>query len=490
MLGLKRKRGPDAQFLALYNQLQEAEANEDLLRESVEDLQRAVDDLGWAPLFGGFAGADESGFRLDVIKKMISQTRGLVSGNPLVRKGVRARTGFVWGEGVTVTGQRTKAIINLNHHLVFSPEAREVLESALSTDGNVLFLLNRQTKKIIRVPMSQVSDWAISPEDGETIQFVRRTWQVRSLDESSGQVQNKTKTIWYPTIEYVESGGALPAAIGKDLVEQNQAINIVSVNKQLGWTWGVPDLLSVLFWARAYKEFLEAEYTLVRALARFAFKITDKRSKGAGAKKAATKVVEPTNVGGIDAGATATLPGDMDMIAINKAGANVSFDAGRPLAAMVAAGLEVPLMILLAEPRQSTNNYEISLDPSTVKAAQARQDLWADELERMFGYLGATTARVEFPPIQSAPIHRVIQSIVTAQSSNVLWPEEVRELLVKTMLDFGLNPKNGLPDPEIVGQYAGVKQLNPGTSPFNTPDNSRSPAGPMADGDHEMRPSE
>lgn len=478
--------------MELYNALRSTEADNEMLAESVEDLQRAVDELGWAPLFGPYGGADESGMRLDSIRKLIKQTRSLVAGNPLVRKGVLSRTGFIWGEGITVTGNRTKQIIDKNDKLIFSPDARQELESALATDGNILFLLDRNTQKIIRIPMSQVADFIISPEDGETIQFIKRVWTVRTLT-STGTVEDKHQEVWYPTIEFVEDN-PIPAVIARVPVEQNRAINIVSVNQQIGWLWGVPDLLSVLFWARAYKEFLEAEYTLVRALAKFAFKVTDTRPKGKGAKAAAVKIARPADQNGIDAGATVTTPGGMDMVAINKAGANVSFDAGRPLAAMVAAGLEVPLSILLAEPRQSTNNYEISLDPSTVKAAQARQAVWADELTRMFVYLGATKAKVEFPPIQSAPIHRVIQSIVTAASSGVMWPEEVRELIVKTLVDFGLNAKNMLPGPEEWQAYANKAQQNPGTSPFNTPDNSdpvgRSPAGPLADNDHEMRPSE
>ena len=495
-LGLKRRENASesAQFMEMYNALRAAQDQNELLEESVEDLQRAVDEIGWAPLFGAGATANETGFQMDSLRKLTSQTRSLVAANPLVRKGVKARTGFVWGEGVTVTGNKTKQIVSKNNKLVFSAAAKEELESALATDGNVIFILNRLTQKIIRVPISQVSEYILSPEDGESIQFIKRTWAVSELNPSTGNVHNVTKNVWYPTVEYIDDGGTIPALIKKDPVEQNQAINVVSVNKQIGWTWGVPDLLSVLFWARAYKEFLEAEYTLVRALSRFAFKITDTRPSGSGANKAAVRLARPAGVPGIDAGGTASMSGGMDMVAINKAGANVSFDAGRPLAAMVGAGLEVPLSILLAEAGQSTNNYEISLDPSTVKSVQARQDIWIDEFERMFRYLGATTAKVEFPPIQSAPIHRVIQSIVTAASTGIMWPEEVRELTIKTLVDFGLNPKDGLPDPEEWQAYSSPKQENPGTPPLNTPDGSnsknRSPAGAMADGSHEMRPSE
>lgn len=498
MLSRAGAREDSAQFMQMVNNLREENdwliGDNDLLQESMDDLQRSVDDLGWQNLSGFGGNTDESGMPLDTIRRSITNTRSLVAANPLVRKGVRARIGFIWGEGITVTGNLTKRIMEINDNQIFSSVACEELETAMSTDGNVFFFLDQRTKKIRRVPMSQITDFIVDPDDSEVIQFVKRTWTARVLNENTGRAENIDNVFWFPTIEFINQNmGSLPASIGGVAVEQNQAINIVSANKQVGWLWGVPDLISVMYWSFAYKQFLESEYTLVRALAKFAFKITDTRPKGQGAKQAAVKVAQPNNRAGIDAGATTTMSGGMDMTAINKAGANVNFDAGRPLAAMVAAGLEVPLSILLAEPKQSTNNYEISLDPSTVKAAQSRQRLWTNEFTRMFKYLGANNAKVKFPPIQSAPIHRVVQAIVTAASSGVLFPAEVRELTVKAMANYGIDPKKGLPEPGQWAEYATPAQDNPGTTPQNTPDNTdnkRSPAGPLADGDHEQRPSE
>lgn len=465
------------------------------LRESVEDLQRAVDELGWTPL--GAVGADASGLALDTIRKALTNTRALVAANPLVKRGVRARVGFIWGEGVQITGRNVAEIMKRNALHVFSDTAYEELETAAATDGNVCFVLNRTTRKIVRVPLSQINDWTVDPDDGETIQFIKRVWSVKVFNTAKNTTEIQQRKVWYPTIEFVaQNPGTLPAAIGDTPVEQGSAINVVSVNKQIGWNWGIPDLLSVLFWSKAYKEFLEANYTLVRALARFAFKVMDTRPKGQGAKSAAIKLAQPANTAGIDAGGTTTLPGGMDLVAVNKAGANVSFEAGRPLAAMVAAGLEVPLSVILAETEGGTNNAEATLDPATVKAIQARQRLWTDEFVRMLNYLGATTAKVIFPPIQSAPIHRVVQAIITAASSGTLFPTEVRDLIVKALSDYGIEAKSGMPKPGEWAAYANKAQQNPGTSPLNTPDatgtgdTGRSPAGALADGDHELRPTQ
>ena len=489
--------------VALFQEMRETLGREidqnELLQESIEDLQRSVDEIGWLPLGTNVDGA---GLRLDTIRKASDTMRAMVAANPMVKKGIRARIGFIWGEGIHygVEGGKGKQgrtppamqkIIDKNNILVFSDVAYEELETAAATDGTVVFVLDKSTQQITRMPITQISDWALDPDNGETFQFIKRQWSVRKLNTSTGEVKNETIKVWYPTVEYAQTGASLPATINGDPVEQNMAINIVQVNKQLGWVWGVPDLMSVLFWARAYKEFLESQYTLVRSLARFAFKITDTRPKGAGAKSAAIKVATP-NGSSNDTGATTTLPGGMDLMAINKAGANVDFEAGKPLATMVAAGLEIPLSALLSE---DAGSADALLDPTTAKAMQARQRLWAAEFARMFTYFGVVKPKITFPPIQAAPVHRVVQAIVTAAASGVLFPEEVRGLMVKAMIDYGIDALPGIPAPGEWAKYANPVQANPGTSPLNTPDptdtgtSGRSPAGALADGDHEQRKS-
>ena len=489
---------------ALFHQMRERLDEElnttELLQESVEDLQRAVDEIGWVPV----GSSTPQGLRLSTILRASDVMRAMVAGNPMIKKGIRARVGFVWGEGIhyTVEGGKSQQgktppamqkIIDANDDLIFADAAYEELESAAATDGNLFFVIDKRGQRIFRMPLLQVANWTLDPQDGETIQFILRRWSIQTIDDATGQIFSQFQQAWYPTVEYLEDGGVLPGAIGQYPVEQNMAINVVQVNKQLGWIWGVPDLMPVLFWAQAYKEFLSSQYSLVRSLARFAFKVTDTRPKGQGAKSAAVKLAQPIG-GSSESGATSTLPGGMDLSAINKSGANVDFAAGKPLATMVAAGLEIPLSAMLAEDAGSSDAL---LDATTAKAMQARQRLWADAFEDMFRYMGIPKPRVIFPPIQSAPVHRVVQAIITAAASGVLYPDEVRGLIVKAMLDYGIEPKPGLPKPGEWSDYANPAQQHPATPPIPTPDptatgaaGSKSPAGPTFDGDHEQRPSQ
>ncbi|HXJ66381.1 MAG TPA: hypothetical protein VNN79_21675, partial [Actinomycetota bacterium] len=218
----------------------------------------------------------------------------------------------------------------------------------------------------------------------------------------------------------------------------------------------------------------------------------------AGAKKAAIKVAVPQTADAMgnrtDTGATAVMSAGLDLAAVNKAGASVDFSAGRPLAAMVAAALDLPLNVILAE---SDQGEAADLDVPTVKAMQFRQQQWSEGLVRMFAYLGARTAKIVFPPIQAAPLHRVIQAIVTAASAGVLFPSEVRDLIVKALRSYGIDPRAGLPDPGEWKAYASPQAANPGTPPQQTPNDTatgppdqRTAGGALADGDHEMRKSQ
>lgn len=497
----RESEADNIQFNAMVRQLTEELSFERMdnadLRESMQDLSRAVEDMGWKPL--GSVGYGDSGMDLEAIRRCTETTRPLYAANPLVKRGIRARIGYIWGEGVTVTGRSVSRIVKANAAAMFSRTAQGENEAAAATDGNVVFHLSRRDRKMHRIPLAQIGEYVVDPDHPDVKWFVKRVWSISGIDVGTGQRINETKEVWYPTLDYVDASLPIPVAIGGTPVEQAEVIHVITFNRQIGWLWGVPDLLPAIFWSRAYKEFLESHYTLVRSLARFAFKVTDTRPSGSAAKRAAIKIAAPQNVDPTtgqrsDAGAVATMGQGVDLLAVNKAGANVDFEAGKPLAAMVASAMEVPLTTILSESSAATDE---ALDMPTVKSAQARQEQWAENIVRMLEYLGGAGVKVQFPPIQAAPIHRVVQAIVTAASAGVLFPAEVRDLIVKAMHGYGIEPRSGLPEPGEWKQYVTPQALNPGTSPQQTPDDTgsapdgqRTPAGAQADGDHEMRPTE
>lgn len=495
----------------VYNQLE-------LTQEAMSDQQlwQSFDTLGW-DLVEGFK--NEHGPNLATVKSWTPTNRQMVAINPTIKRANTVRCSYIFGAGVLFgrNGRPTgpgKEFIESNLDTIFSIEACAENERCLNSDGQLFLLLDKSSKRVIRIPMDEITNLAVEPGNAERVLYFLRRWT--EVDTDNGKTVEKKA--WYPAPGLSAKERKLQNIFDNDSnekipVDLSKAILHTSVNRQVGWTLGVPDVQSVIFWARAYKEYLEANYTLTRALARFAWKVTSTTT--AGAQRAATKMAiqparDPATGRAAGSGASAIVGGGEDLVALNKAGANVNFDAGRPLASMVAAGMEVSVIALLSDPSIGNQSSAATLDIPTLKAMTARQSVYKRMFERVFDYFSLKTA-VVFPPIQSDALHRMIQAIVTAASTNGLHPEEIRDMLVLMLRDLGIDPKVSLPKP---GEYAefvsGINpqeaaqaqqdlerekiNSNPGTKPENTPKGAgtgkRSPAGAMADGTHDSRKTE
>lgn len=476
----------------------------ELLEEDYSSQVLAVDNQGWSPLGG--LNSPHGGPNLSEANLTARTMRVLYAGNPIVKRGVNVRSSYIWGDGIVfdTAGTRGKpdTIVSAgqNAKMMFSPEAYHEAECSLATDGTVFILVQRKGKQIVRLPMSQISGFITNPDTGlrDDIRYYKRVWSQETID-ASGNVQYSQVGAWYPDASYT---GDLPSVIQNLPVFKNEAIVRVCANKQAGWIMGLPDLLAVAYWARAYKEFLESNFILTKTLAKYAWKVTS--ATPAGQKRASAKLltqVDPAvpnpslinragNVGTTFSG-TAT----MDLQAVNKAGANVDFEAGRPLASMVAAGLEISTTTLLADSKDSGSG-EASLDNATVDMVTARQNLWAAAIRQIFTYLGVVKPTVHFPPIQGDPIHRVVQAIVTAASTGTIAPQNVQDMLQVVLRDFAIEWKP-LPKAGVYAAYLAAPNApgaHPGTTPQTTPSGAqptdktqKTPAGPASDGTNDNR---
>lgn len=475
-----------------------------MLEENYASNVIAVDNQGWSPISG--LGSPHYGPNLSESYETARIMRLLYAGNPIIKRGVNVRYAYVWGDGVDfdTSGTRGKpasiVAAGQNEKMMFSPEAYQEAETSLATDGTVFILVQKAGKQIVRLPLGQVNGFITNPDTGlrDDIRYYKRIWALETID-TYGNVQFQQVGAWYADISYT---GDVPATIQGLPVFKNEAIVRVCANKQAGWIMGLPDLLAVAFWARAYKEFLESNFILTKALAKYAWKVTS--ATPAGQKRSAAKLlaqIDPsqphptlTNRAG-NTGTTFAGTSTMDLQAVNKAGANVDFDAGRPLAAMVAAGLELSANTLLADSKGSSGGEE-SLDEATVNMVTARQNLWASAFKQIFAYLGVVTPTVHFPPIQGDPLYRTVQAVVTAASTGVLAPQNVQDMLKVALRDFKITWA-GLPKAGTYAAYlapANSSGANPATTPQVTPpgaqptnDKQQTPAGPMSDGTNDAR---
>ncbi|MFF9879999.1 hypothetical protein, partial [Staphylococcus pasteuri] len=62
--------------------------------------QLALEDIGWRPLAGYTDGGNS--FTLDSLHRASELCRAVATVNPLVERGLKVRTGYIWGSGVSV----------------------------------------------------------------------------------------------------------------------------------------------------------------------------------------------------------------------------------------------------------------------------------------------------------------------------------------------------------------------------------------------------
>jgi hypothetical protein len=152
----------------------------------------------------------------------------------------------------------------------------------------------------------------------------------------------------------------------------------------------VPDAYAAIDWARADNEFLEDWARLSRALSRFAWRTTTRGRDSARVRAAvaAAPTVDPITGQALAAGATAVMRPDQTLEAIPKTGATIDSESGRPMAAMVAAGLDVSVVALLGDPGTTGARATAeTLDKPTHLMASTRRGLWTGALQRIFTYV-------------------------------------------------------------------------------------------------------
>jgi hypothetical protein len=428
----------------------------EILQENMADVVMALDNQGWNPLGEDL---DMTEIPLHSVKKTARTTRALVAVNPLIKRGVDVRKAYIWGEEVEFKGlDLTDAWVKSSNaqKYLLSPAACAEMESCLATDGNYFLLVSKGgtfysgKKSVQRLPLAQIVGTVSNPDNHEEIWFYRREW-LRTINSAESDVQSEQRYIEYvPAIDYDTTSFGRPRQMRGYPVNYGSVIAHHAVNKQTGWRWGIADILSVMFWAKAHKEFLENQATLVKAYSRFAFKAT--MPTRTGAQATATKVAtspgrDPYTGESNDVGATFVGAGGATLSSVGRTGGSVDFKAGLPLAGYVAAGLNVPLNELTADAGEANRASSETLSGSNEKIMQARQNENKAFLESVLGYLGYEV-EVNFPPISMEAVYRQIQSIQQAAGLNVMSAEEIRALLLKA---FDIETEAGVPTEKELG---------------------------------------
>ena len=343
--------------------------------------------------------------------------------------------------GRQVGEQDVQAVINTfltdpgNQRAVTGPEARDQLErSGLGTEGEVFlvcFTLPLTGQVSVRtIAPDEIVEVAANPDDASEPWFYRRRWTESKLDLGTGTRVTSQRERWYPCIDYQPK--IKRPRIGMFEVAWDAPVLHVAVNRPRGWQRGIPDAYAAIDWARAYKEFLEDWARLMKSLSRYTWKATTKGSAAAQVRAKIATAPGMSSVTGepLAAGATAILSPEAALEAINKSGATIDAESGRPLAMMVASALGVPVTMLLADPGQTGARATAeTLDQPTELEMSQRRDLWGAVYLRLVRYVVAASVQAPKGTLKGKVSldeygrQTIILAGDTDQTVDVVWPD-------------------------------------------------------------------
>ncbi|GLY08244.1 hypothetical protein [Actinoplanes sp. NBRC 101535] len=462
-----------------------AEASSTRLSEAgVADLERQiVNDPGWR----AFTVLARQEFTATGMVQLRAVCRLMSIANPLMKHGLTLRSVYTWGQGYEVIARATgkdpdregeqdvQAVVDAflrddrNAAAVFGPQACDEMERALGTDGEIYISLATRPQtgwvQARTIVADEITDIISDPDDAATPWFYLREWDTETYGKDGIKTTEKTKRL-YPDVDYRPA--PRPARFAGIDVAWDTPVVHVAVNRPKGWKRGIPDAYSVVNWARAYKEFLEQWAVLMRSLSKFAWKLTAEGRNRAQARAAIAAAGtsrgptgEPQDIGG-----TAITPMGASLEAIPKSGATIDAESGRPIATMVAAGLDLPVTILLADPGQTGARATAeTLDKPTELTFGLRRKIWTGAFLRILRYVvceavraaqgplkgkivrdkvtdretvklrGDTddTVEVVFPPISEQDPKTVIDAAVSAFGTGTLKPDLLLRLVLQAL---------------------------------------------------------
>lgn len=415
------------QMAEMSRQFENAFVNQrDYFNEAISDMALRIDEIGWSPIND----MEDTGISLDALKRASGTLQEMVSTNPIMKRAAQLRHGYVFGRGMLFSEVKPAAQKVMgkryNKRALFSMPAWEELNRAKFTDGNVFVLRDHETDEYYRIPLAEITGVVTDPETPERVRYLRRTYvrYDQAQQDSAGTQVNE----WYPVYGYEAPTNGRPKKIGEYAIKWNKTMYFEPANRLVGHTFGIPDGYAAMTWTIAYSEYLKNNSKLVKAYAQIAYKASTK-TVGAGQSTSATLAV-PGGIAG-----TAVMGQAQDLVPMPRAGSDVSFENGRPLAAMVAASLGVSVVALLSDPGAAGSSYGSAqtLDAPTIIGMASLQEGWRLFFEDVLTDIKSPNAVVEFPAIENDPVYRQIEAIRGAVTDGLLFREEGRAAVLDLM---------------------------------------------------------
>lgn len=395
--------GSQMQLREISTELSSLRANEEFLKESIAELELALEDVGWRQVRSGH----NREFSTAGLRNIRAIARLFFIKNPLIQQACRVQTNYVWGQGFSVSAETD--IVNdviqafmddpKNLSSLTGPIAKVELERALLTQGDIfaaLFTNPSNGRVIVRtIHPDEIDDIITDPDDSKTPWFYKRVWEESTFDVSTGVVGYKTQTRYYPDWQVVNTM-KLPRQIGCFDVAQDSPIYHIKVGGFGDMKFGIPEVYAALDWARAVTNNLADHSSILKAHTRFAAKLTTKGGPMAvsAAKKRLATTLNADGAGSRETnppsttGATFIGSKEVDWNPIKFGDALPDPEtSGRPLRLMVSAATGIPETILMGNADVGNLATAKTLDRPTELQMSSRQTLWAGVYVDLLNYV-------------------------------------------------------------------------------------------------------
>jgi hypothetical protein len=267
----------------------------------------------------------------------------------------------------------------------------------LLLDGNIFFVLftdKAVTGKVqVRsILVDEIVNIITNPDDQNEVWYYERRWFAVDSEKLGSP---KEKRAFYPDIHYVPKIQP-PTLNGVEIVWDAPILHVKTGGLSKG-KFGVPETYSALDWASAHQRMLEDWATIIRAYARFAFRLTTpggKNSVVAAKEKLGTTIAagEPSslaerNPSPVAGSIFAARKDGVDLEPIKTAGATTSATDSRQLRLMVAAAMGLPDPMLSGEVDVGNLATAKTLDRPTELKFRSRQQLWTEVYKTIIDHI-------------------------------------------------------------------------------------------------------
>lgn len=388
-----------SEAVELYGQMAFTEhSNNELLQERIAELELALDDVGYERI--GDSNFDKQ-FTKASIDKIAAMARVYWLKNPLIKRAVATQANYVFGQGVDVVAadEDVQTVVDAfmedskNRTELTGEQAMLTKETELQVTSNLFFTfftdpLNGATR-VRTIPLNEITRIIYNPDDSKEPWYYYRQWQ---QPKEPGSQKYEMHQAMYPDINYMPKGGLPKHFNGIEVMALNPVYH-VKTNCLSDMEYGVSEIYAAIDWAKAYKDFLEDWYTIVKSLSKFAWKATSK--SGATGMSQAKQVLEGAINGGSNP-MNSDLPGqaaqvwmssdNFDLAPMPKSGATVAVDDGRRALLMVCAATGI-YEHYFGDPSTGNLATAKAMEQPMLLMFQERQELWTDVFNTILGYV-------------------------------------------------------------------------------------------------------